>query len=204
MKKGLLTIFACAVAVSLGATSVHASMSDMMSDITWGAKAGLNLNKMGGNAVKSADNKNGIGFVVGGTSEMSINDAVSIEAAALYATKGSKDSADKTTSFGYLQVPVIVRYSIPQNMGGMTANVFAGGYGGYRLSAKKDGKAVTNADSAYSSIDYGITLGAGIKADSPMVSGGKVKLDVSYELGLRQLKKDTKANSIQIALGHTF
>jgi len=200
MNKSIKTIFACAVAVALGVTSVQASMSDMMSDITWGAKAGLNMNKYGGDDVTDANNNNAIGFGVGGTAEMMLNESVSIEGAALFATKGAKDSADKTTSLGYLQVPVIIRYAIPQDMGGLSANVFAGGYGSYRLTANFDGSEVEG----YSSIDYGITLGAGISKDSPMRPGSKIKLDVSYELGLREVQAETKVNSIQISLGHTF
>src|SRR5207244_2357162 len=100
--------------------------------VVFGAKAGLNLATVTGNAVENTSMLPS--FHVGGTANFLINDNFMIQPEVLYSGKGVKSSNQGTFKFSYVEVPVLVQYKTSSGF-----FVEAGPQIGFLVSAKVGG-----------------------------------------------------------------
>tara|TARA_R110000850_G_scaffold277086_1_gene422273 strand:- start:573 stop:1211 length:639 start_codon:yes stop_codon:yes gene_type:complete len=212
MKKVLLI---AAVAV-FGLTSVQAQ------DISFGAKAGVNLANLGGDV---EDNDMKIGFHVGGVVEIPLSEQFSFAPELLFSTQGTKSEYSETDTFlgetftyefeeklnlSYLNIPLMAKYYVSEGF-----SLEAGPQVGFLISAKAEGDESVTVDGvteseSYSidikdeleSLDFGLNFGAGFKMESGLFFQGR------YNLGLANLtgNSDVKITNqvIQFSVGFMF
>jgi hypothetical protein len=186
MKRFLIsTVVVAAMAMAIGAPS------DAAAQVAFGVKGGVNLGSLGGDDADfyGVDEKNRLGFAVGGQAIVPINDMFSFRPEVLFAMKGafneaSTGSGEFEINFSYIDVPLLLQVNIPME-GVVNPNIFIGPTLSYILSAKAKtsgfpGEADTDEDikDDLKSLDYGITLGVGA------VVAEKFTIDARYTLGL--------------------
>lgn len=130
------------------------------SDILFGAKAGLNLSSLGGDAAYNYSVKPG--FHIGGVLEVPFSDKISIQPEALISLQGSGGFFLEDLNFWYLNVPVMAKYNIWDEL-----YIEAGPQFGVLLSDNLDGNAYGGGGVFEESngIDIGIGVGAGYRLD---------------------------------------
>lgn len=130
-------------------------------DMSFGAKAGLNVTSLGGDAVYSYDAK--LGFHVGGVLEIPFSDKISIQPEALISLQGSGGFFEDDLNFLYLNIPVVAKYNVwnalhieagPQISLLLSDNLDGNGFGG-------NGQTFDNTNS----LDFGFVVGAGYRLD---------------------------------------
>lgn len=148
MKKNLFLL----VVFALGSYSLQAQ--------SFGAKAGLNVSSLGGDANLSYDAK--LGFHVGGVLEIPFGEALMIQPEALISYQGSGGFFQDDLNFWYLNVPVMAKYNVWDEL-----YVEAGPYVGLLLSNNVDRNISGTGASfdATNGLDLGLGIGAGYRLD---------------------------------------
>jgi hypothetical protein len=126
---------------------------------SFGAKAGLNVSSLGGDAGLSYDAK--LGFHLGGVMEVPFSDKISIQPEALIFLQGSGGFFEDDLNFWYLSIPVVGKYNVWEGL-----HIEAGPQIGLLLSDNLEGNNTVNGffeDS--NSLDIGLTFGAGYRLD---------------------------------------
>ena len=211
MKKLLLV---AAVAV-FGFTSVNAQ------EVTFGAKAGLNLASITGDETGDLDGRTS--FHVGAVAEIAISDVFSVQPELLYSSQGAKyeesysefgysGKYESTAKFDYINLPIMAKYYVAEGF-----SIEAGPQVGFLLSAKEEydytetfegvtesGSEEEDIDDA-SAIDFGVNLGLGYKMESGL------NFTARYNLGLSNMydgegSDDYKNQNsvIQVSVGYFF
>jgi len=164
--------------------------------IGFGIKGGVNFASLGGAEVPSGT-RSRTGFAAGGYFEVSLPMLFIIQPEVLYTTKGcifdqslsrlgQPVSVTQTNTYSYLEIPVLVKYSLPVPV--VKPNLYVGPEVGFLLSAKdkfeETGAQTTETDikSFIASTDFGAVFGASahiLVAD----------LDLRYTLGLKSTSK---------------
>lgn len=188
MKK-LFRLFAAACII--GTVSVQAQ------DITFGAKAGLNLANVGGDA---EDTNMLTAFYVGGFADISLSDQFSVQPELLYSAQGyTQDFAgtELDVNLNYLNIPIMAKYYVTEEL-----NIQAGPQVGILLSAEVDG---TDTKDTTNGVDFGINFGLGYEMESGL------RVDARFNLGLGDITDDSDgADSsvtnqvIQVGVGYSF
>lgn len=199
MKKLLLSAFAvCAFAFTSNAQDSDKSSSGL--DVTFGAKAGVNLANMAGDI---EDNDMKVGFHVGGMAELAFSDKFAVQPELVFSTQGYQyDVADETVkaNFSYINLPVMAKYFVTEGL-----SLEAGPQVGFLVDAqyKADGDSLDIDDA--SSVDFGMNFGAGYKLDNGL------NFSARYNLGLSNTydgpgKDDYKVSNtvIQFSVGYFF
>ena len=183
MKKTSLHAFAIAITLLIGAGSIHAGVSDYISNLDYGVKANVSLSQLS-NQNKA---KNQTGFGIEGIASYQYTDNFSIETGLGIDMRGyAVDIKDtKATKTNYIQVPVSARYQFPQQVWNANISAIGGGYASYLLSADNDGKDVK---SSYENIDYGVRFGVAANIQ-------QFNVEVAYDLGLSKVASVTDTNS---------
>ncbi len=178
----------------LTAAAVFGLMSAVSAqDISFGAKAGINIANFSGDAV---GNSSLIGFHIGGTAEIELSDEFSFQPELMYSAQGASfDFGDSKLT--YLNIPLMAKYYVAEGF-----SLEAGPQVGFLLSAKN--KDVDFKDEV-KGIDFGINAGVGYKLDSGLNFG------VRYNLGLSNINDTedtddfkTKNTVIQLSVGYMF
>jgi hypothetical protein len=148
-------IFLTLTMFMIGATVLMAQ--DVM---RFGAKAGLNISSLGGDANLSYDAK--AGFHVGGVLEIPFSDELIIQPEALISYQGSGGFFQDDLNFWYLNVPVVAKYNVWDEL-----YVEAGPYIGLLLSNNVDRNISGTGTSidATNGLDLGLGIGAGYRLD---------------------------------------
>lgn len=159
-----------------------------------GIKGGLNISNLHDNTV--TDENARLGFNAGFYGQILSNDVFALQPELLYSTKGSEYEfdgiANETVKFNlnYLEVPVLAVFKL-----GKTAEIHAGGYGGYLLGANVsyegdlgDGGEDLDRDN-FNSFDYGLVGGFGLNF-------GDVQIGTRYNYGLAKLAKTDNAKNV--------
>jgi hypothetical protein len=140
--------------------------------VVFGAKAGLNIATVTGNAV--IDSKFLPSFHVGGFANFLLNENFMVQPEILYSGKGAKSANQGTFRYGYINVPVLLQYK--------TASGFfleAGPQIGFLLSAKvKYSNGSSDIKENTKSTDYSFVGGAGYK--SAMGIGAGLRYDFGF------------------------
>lgn len=160
--------------------------------VGFGIKGGLNIATVGGADVSSIV-KSRTGFAAGGYLELSLPFLLTIQPEVLYSTKGfimeqdysalgQSYSYKSTNTYSYLEIPVLVKYSLPVPI--VKPSLYVGPEIGVLLTAKSEFEGTgsptvdTDIKSIVTSTDYGAVFGASahiLVAD----------IDVRYVLGLK-------------------
>ncbi len=148
MKKNLFLL----VVFALGSYSLQAQ--------SFGAKAGLNISSLGGDATYSYDAK--LGFHVGGVLEIPFSDKITLQPEALISLQGSGGFFEDDLNFWYLNIPVVAKYNVWDAI-----SIEAGPQIGLLLSNNLDGNTFGGGQNfdATNGLDIGLVFGAGYRLD---------------------------------------
>lgn len=208
-------LFLCAAMAAFAFTSVNAQ------EVTFGAKAGLNLASLGGD-VEDVDGLTSFHF--GAVAEISISEKFSVQPELLYSAQGAKIeesysevgytiSGESKLKLNYLNIPIIAKYYVAEGF-----SVEAGPQLGLLLSAEEDWEysetfeGETTSESGendvkdeYKGIDFGFNIGVGYKLNSGLNFAAR------YNLGLANINDgegsdDFKINNnvLQVSVGYFF
>jgi hypothetical protein len=153
--------------------------------VSYGVKGGLNLSNIIGSDAEGAKAK--IGFHAGVFAGIPVADRFSIQPELVYSAQGAKyeetGEDDVNVNSGYLNVPVLAKYT--------TASGFYGETGpqlGFLMTAKaKQGSDKTDVKEFYKTTDFAWAFGVGYKTSS------NLGVDLRYNLGLSRLDKEGDA-----------
>ncbi len=168
-----------------------------------------------------------IGAAFGAFLEFSINDKFAIQPELLYTMKGVKgefegedpDSGETvkvkgTIKLSYLEIPVLVRLSIPTE-GKIKPSFLIGPALAFEISAEQEGEAKGETidesgseDTDVKGVDFGLVFGAGVAYE---LEKGKLMFDARYTLGLTSVPDiegagdiNAKNSVISITVGYCF
>ncbi|WP_040278587.1 porin family protein [Psychroserpens damuponensis] len=199
MKKLMLL---AAVAV-FGLSSVNAQ------EVKFGAKAGLNMSNIGGDA----DDLDGLtSFHLGGVAEIVISDKFSVQPELVYSAQGAKNEEtfegitfESKLKLDYLNIPIMAKYYVAEGF-----SVEAGPQIGLLLSANEEFEGggesgEEDVKDGFKGIDFGFGIGAGYKMDSGL------NFSARYVLGLSNIADGEESddysiqnNVFQISVGYFF
>jgi hypothetical protein len=201
-------------------TAVILTAGYAQAQLTFGARAGLNLTNIYGDGAKMGDlsSKMKPGLQLGVVAEYALGDAFAIQPGILFSQQGftfkEDDAYDKTT-LNYIQIPINAQYKIDLGFAGLLLQ--AGPYAGIGLGGKNkwdyDGdkgdakikfgdapKDKETEDSYLSNrMDFGLGLGAGLQF-------GNIQAGLGYKFGFTELseKSKTKNNGLALTVTHLF
>jgi hypothetical protein len=196
-------------AAPLPAVSARASSAR---PVEIGLKGGLSLAGIRGDETDDWDSRNG--FAGGGFVFIPWNDYFGLRAELLYVTKGAVYEEDwmganlKTTlNLAYLEIPVLVRLSIPTGSR-FTPVFFAGPVLGLKVKGDQEaeyrGKSTSEEIDGLKSTDFGLAVGGGLDVDTGY---GKALVDLRYEFGLTEILDEggsIKNKALLIMVGYSF
>lgn len=170
-------LFAAVAVFAFGAANAQ--------EVSYGAKAGLNLSNFTGDA---EGNSMKVGFQVGGFAEIMISDKFAIQPELLFSAQGAKmeEKYDGETfkydmNFNYLNIPVMAKYYISEEF-----SVEAGPQIGFLMSAKAKGDGGSeDVKDLYNSTDFGFNAGVGYNVTE------NINLGLRYTAGLSNIAKDS-------------
>ena len=151
--KNILNLFTTLLLLITACTSAQ--------DIRFGAKAGFNLAKLGGDAVYSYDVKPG--FPLGAALELPVSDAFYVQPEALISLQGSGGFFQNDLNLWYLNVPVMAKYNIFDKV-----YIEAGPQLGFMISDNLEGNyfgGEPNVSQNSNGIDFGLGVGAAYQLD---------------------------------------
>nr|WP_321228099.1 porin family protein [uncultured Psychroserpens sp.] len=199
MKKLMLL---AAVAV-FGLSSVNAQ------EVKFGAKAGLNIANIGGDA---EDTDALTSFHLGGVAEIVISEKFSVQPELLYSAQGYKSeesfegiTIESKLKLDYINIPIMAKYYVAEGF-----SVEAGPQVGFLLSANSENEGGGESEDvdvkdSTSGIDFGVGLGVGYKMDSGL------NFSARYNLGLSNVYDgegsddySIQNNVFQISVGYFF
>lgn len=162
--------------------------------LTFGVKAGLNMASISGTG--SSDAESIIGFNVGGFANYKLSDNLSLQPELFYSAEGAKSkSASVTTNLGFINLPVLVKYSFGESK----FSAFAGPQLGFLLSAKAGD---TDIKDMINGTNFSGVFGTGYQFTS------NLGVNLRYQLGLSNLSKvdgfESKSNVFGISVGYSF
>jgi opacity protein-like surface antigen len=212
MKKLLLT---AAIAV-FTLSSVNAQ------DITFGAKAGINIANLD---VTDANIDSRTSLHLGVTAEFEISDTFSIQPELLYSAQGATESETYEDSFvrqvsesewklNYIQIPIMAKFYVSEGL-----SLEAGPQIGFLASAEVDsdstetslfdGSSVStsstvDAKEIVKSVDFGLNFGLGYKLDSGLNFALRYNLGLSNIYDVSETDVKIKNRVFQLSVGYTF
>jgi long-subunit fatty acid transport protein len=169
----------------------------------FGAKAGLNLSNLTGDA---EGNSMKVGFQVGGFAEIKISEKFAIQPELVYSAQGAKfeeeffgETFEFDLNLGYINVPVLAKYYVAEKF-----SLEAGPQVGFLISAKAKGEGESeDVKEDFNTLDFGFNLGAGFDVSE------NINLSLRYTAGLSNIAKDSGDqkvgnNNIAFAVGYRF
>ncbi len=178
-------------------------------DIKYGAKAGANFSGVTGNVTGqvSTSNFSAIGFNAGVFAEAEVAKGFVVRLEPQYSQIGGKlnftDAAgtnfpNAKFTFGYLAVPVLVRYNIEQVEG---LGVFLGPQVGFLLNAKADLGTSKDVKSSFKSTDF-----AGVGGVEYQLPNMGLFFDARYQYGFGNIANNGNVvnQAASISVGYKF
>jgi hypothetical protein len=162
--------------------------------VSYGVKGGLNLSNVIGSDADDAKAK--IGFHAGVFAGFPVADKLSIQPELVYSVQGAKyeeTGDDVNINTGYLNLPVLAKYSAASGFYGETGPQL-----GFLVSAKaKQDDDKVDVKEYYKTTDFSWAFGIGYKTSS------NLGIDLRYNLGLSRLDEegDAKAKNGVFQLG---
>ncbi len=187
-------LFLVAAIAVFGFTSVNAQ------EVTFGAKAGLNLASASGD--ETDDIKARTAFHVGVVAEIAISDVFSVQPDLLYSSQGAKaDEGDGEIKLDYINLPIMAKYYVAEGF-----SVEAGPQVGFLMSAKfDDGDNEEDIKDEMSGIDFGFNIGVGYKMESGLNFAARYNVGLSNVWDYEGSDDFSQKNSvIQVSVGYFF
>ncbi|HLX90308.1 MAG TPA: porin family protein [Puia sp.] len=164
MKKSMLLLMA---AISISLTQAQ--------NISFGAKAGLNIASLSGSDVSGATSR--VSFHIGGLAQIPLTGMLSLQPELVYSSQGAKINANgsqETLSLGYLNLPILLKYSTSVGVYFESGLQF-----GLDLSGKVSANGTsTDVKKDVNSLDVSWPIGAGY------LTSMNLGFDARYNLGL--------------------
>lgn len=178
-------LFVAAVAV-FGLTNVNAQ------EFSFGAKAGLNVASLSGDAAEQLDAR--VGFHLGAVAEFKFTDALSLQPEILYSQQGAK-LGESTTQLDYVSIPVLVKYYFFE---GFSAE--AGPVVGINVVAQQDFDGETVDIEDVETLDVGAAIGAGYELPMGLF------FQARYAIGFMETFPDSETTNgvFQLSVGYKF
>lgn len=192
----------------------------MQGQVTFGVKAGMNLETRSELGQLWNNDEIRPGFLVGGTVAYSFNNTLSLQTELNYIQKGEKTNlllngvdSDIQKEFNYITVPLLIKATFNDELG-LTNNWnlygYTGPYYGYLISANYKVKAAgetTDDDITDDSVksDWGMVFGGGISRQ--LKNGTALFSELRYDMGLGEIdnnNSDLRNKSISLCLGFSF
>ncbi|WP_299124744.1 porin family protein [uncultured Winogradskyella sp.] len=176
--------------------------------VTFGAKAGVNLSDITGEMVDSFDGRTSLFF--GAVAEIEISEQFSFQPELLFSSQGSDykeifdgESFEGTVKVNYLNVPLMAKYYLVEGF-----SVEAGPQIGFLLSAKDEyGDQEDDIKDSIKSTDFGINFGLGYKLDNGLNFSARYNFGLSDNIDDPDLETsgaEYKNSVIQIGVGYFF
>jgi hypothetical protein len=146
--------------------------------ISYGAKAGLNVANVGGEDVEG--NKAKAGFYLGGFIGVPVAESFSIQPELVFSLQGVKFDGDSKVNMSYLNIPILARYTTGSGFFAETGPQL-----GFLLSAKakEDGES-SNVKDYFKKTDFSWALGVGYQFES------NIGVNARFNFGLSKLDED--------------
>lgn len=159
----------------------------------FGAKAGLNLSSLGGDALYSFDPK--AGFHLGAVLELPFAYKLKIQPEALISLQGSGGFFQDDLNFWYLNFPVMGKYNLFDEF-----YIEAGPYLGLLLSNNLDGNTFVGGQTfdQTNGLDLGLGVGAGYRLDDNFY------FQARYSAGLVNAIEDLKTKNRVFAISVVY
>ena len=182
------------------------AMSFAQGELRIGAKAGLNIASIGGDAYVTGfsgfDSRTS--FHVGALVEVPISDKISVQPEVLYSSQGSKFNfgfgSTPDVKLDYVNIPILGKYHIIEGLSGELGPVI-----GILVKAEADGDGETqDIKESYKSTDIGVAIGASYRL--PM----GVFFSLRYNKGVTDINDDpdisakNQNNVFQVSAGYSF
>ncbi|WP_412559780.1 porin family protein [Winogradskyella sp. MIT101101] len=163
-------------------------------DVTFGAKAGLNVSNFSGG---DADRNSLIGFHVGAVSEISLSERFSLQPELLYSRQGSEAQDVVKIKLDYLAIPIMAKYYLADDFSievGPQFSFLVNDKGEYIDSDLPD------EDTDAESFDIGANVGLGYNISSDIF------VQARYNFGISTVAEnpDIKNSVFQLSLGYKF
>ena len=206
----------------IAAITISSLATAQMENITFGAKAGLNIASVTGDIGENSDSR--ISFHLGAVARYDIDDKLSIQPELLYSSQGAKNedsyedlgtsiTTNTTWKVDYILLPVMAKFYVSEGL-----SLEAGPQIGFLASANADTDvtvrdnaaevSVSNSSSTdvkdeLKSIDFAFNLGLGYKLDNGLNFAAR------YNIGLSDIndsESDAKFKSrvFQLSVGFNF
>ncbi len=184
-----------------GVFAIGAFLSTQAQNIHFGLKGGLNINKM----TNMDYAKTQAGFHVGGFVNIGLTEEWAIQPELLYSGQGVKRDvpspfADITLKTDYINIPVMVQYSIVPSF-----YLEAGPQVGILVGAKeKVGSNSKDVKSKLSGADFGLGFGCGYKFDCGFGVSGRYVFGLSNAITNDYINSTSKNSVAQIGVFYQF
>jgi len=162
-------------------------------DVAYGVKGGINLATVSFDPELPVDYGLRLGIVAGAFVSLPLGSRLAVQPEALFSQKGAAvdaDGVDATLRLDYLEIPVLLKYSLSgaRTPGRHCVFVFGGPAVAFKIRAEASatfGEETIDddVDEDIENVDLGVAFGAG-------VSFGRVTIDGRYTLGLSNISTD--------------
>ena len=183
-------------------------------EVTFGAKAGLNISSWAGDETEDYDSRTS--FHLGATAEIAISDVFSVQPELLFSSQGVKAefsdsgvSSENSLVTNYIQIPVMAKYYVTEGL-----SLEAGPQIGFLMSANSEGSLTFDGETEsydedvkelFNSVDFGLNIGAGYKLDSGLNFALRYNLGLSNILDGADDEDFSVTNRVlQLSVGFTF
>jgi hypothetical protein len=166
---------------SLSLLIAAASFGFTQAQVNFGAKGGFNFANLTGSDASGASMR--VSFHVGALAQISVTDMFSVQPEVYYSDQGAKVSQDGqsgTYKLGYINVPVLLKYTTSSGLFLQTGPQL-----GFLMSAKAESQGVSvDIKSQANSTDFSWVFGLGYLTSS------NLGIDARYNLGLSNIEKN--------------
>ena len=180
----------------IAAITISSLATAQMENITFGAKAGLNIASVTGDIGENSDSR--ISFHLGAVARYDIDDKLSIQPELLYSSQGASgeiENTDFTIKLDYINLPVLATYEVYDNL-----RVLAGPEIGINISAKSETGDFEGDIEDVNTLALGLALGAQYQLEQGIF------FQARYAAGLSKIVEDVDGSNsvISLSVGYFF
>ncbi|HEX8386436.1 MAG TPA: porin family protein [Rubricoccaceae bacterium] len=170
---------------------------------TFGLRAGLNVADVTGDEIPGSEPR--LGFTGGLFADIAVTPSFSIVPEVSYTQKGvsNEDDADNGHRVDYVEIPVLVKYTVPVTETGLMFGAYAGPALAFKINEEVDTDVVDVDTDFFRQTDIGAAFGV-------TVGAGPFAVDGRYTLGLQRATEedstpvDVRHGVFSIAGTYTF
>jgi hypothetical protein len=192
MKK-ISSVLAITALLAFGAGAAHAQ------GIHLGLKGGLNVASLTGDDIVNSDAR--VGFIAGGVLAYQFGRHLTLQPEVLFARKGIQDytNTGATQALGsihldYLEVPILVKFSMPPSGNPSVRPGFFAGPAFSALLSCSDSNTTDDCKNRYAANDLGVVAGLGLDL---VRAFGMLTIDGRVNIGLRDFRDPLPTNAAE-------